>query len=318
MSKKIDKIAEALQKRFNENVIMKMSDSKTSNIETFSSGRPDLDAILGGGYAKGKIVEIYAESGAGKTGLALEAISSIQKQGGIAAIIDAEHALNTDYCEQLGINVADLYISQPSYGEQAFEAIRALLGTEEVSLIVVDSVSALVPLKELEGESGEANMGSQARMMSQGMKLIAGQASTVGCTVLFINQLRNKIVLYGSPVTTSGGKALPFYATQRIEVKNKGAIKTGTEVIGFHQNIIVRKNKIYPPFKEITNDIIYGKGVDKLTGLIEACVEKGVLEKAGAWYRYDGTNIAKGVKKLREILEDNQEFVQELNDKLKE
>jgi recombination protein RecA len=311
----------ALEKRFGEPVVLKMSDANT-NVNVISSGRPDLDVALGGGYGVGKIIELFAQSGAGKTGLALELAAQVQKNGGIVAFIDAEHALNTEYCMQIGLNVDDLYLSQPSYGEQAFEAIRALINTAEVDLIIVDSVSAMIPKAELEGESGEAKIARQARMMSQGMKLITGPASDVGCTVLFINQLRKTIAMYGPTETTSGGMALKFYASQRLEVKNKGKIKDGSapdaEIIGFKQQITVVKNKIGTPFKVIENDIIYGKGVDTTSGLIEALVYEGILEKAGSWFRYDGANIAQGMKKLRIVLDDNPELVAQLQAKLKE
>ena len=306
----------ALEKRFGEPVIMKMSDAKT-NVDTFSSGRADLDQALGGGYGVGKIVEIYAESGAGKTGLALEAIKSIQDNGGIAAIIDAEHALNTEYCEQIGINVGDLYISQPSWGEQSFEAIRALIRTGEIELIVVDSVSALVPKAELEGESGEAKIALQARMMSQGMKLITGPAAEVGCTVMFINQLRKTIAMYGPSQTTTGGKALKFYASQRLEIKQKGTIKEGDEVIGFNQHIKIVKNKIGAPFKTVENQIIYGKGVDTITGAIKALEFEEILVRRGSFWYYGETRLAQGAKNLRIVLEDNPELMEELLEKLK-
>jgi recombination protein RecA len=315
-SKAIDAAIAALAKRFGEPVVMRMSDANTG-IDTFSTGRADLDIALGGGYAVGKIIEIFAQSGAGKTGLALEAIREIQKAGGLAAIIDAEHALNTEYCTSIGVNVDDLLISQPSYGEQAFETIRALINTAEVDLIVVDSVSALVPKAELEGESGEVKMALQARMMSQGMKLIAGPASTVGCTIIFINQLRKTIAMYGPAETTSGGMALKFYASQRLEVKNKGQIKEGEDVIGFKQQITSVKNKVAPPFKVIENNITYGIGVDDFPGLIESLVFEEILEKAGAWFKYKGSNIAQGIKKLRVVLDDNPELYEELRSTLK-
>ena len=305
-----------LEKRFGEPVVMKMSDSN-SGIQTTSSGRPKLDQALGGGYGIGKIIEVYAESGCGKTGLVLEAIKVVQDEGGTAAIIDAEHALNTGYCEQIGINVDELYISQPSYGEQAFEAIRALINTGEVDLIAVDSVAAMIPKAELEGESGEAKIALQARMMSQGMKLITAAANDAGCTIIFINQLRKTIQMYGPTETTTGGKALKFYATQRLEIKNRGMIKEGEDVIGFKQQIKIVKNKVAPPFKVVTEDIIYGKGVDELTGLVDACVFEGILEKKGSWYAYQGSNMAQGMKKLRVLLEENSEFVEQLKADLK-
>ena len=311
MSKGIKSALAALEKRFGEPVVMKMNDANTG-IETFSSGRSSLDSKLGGGYGIGKIIEVYAESGCGKTGLALEAIKSMQDRGGTCAIIDAEHALNTEYCEDIGVDVDALYISQPTYGEQAFEAIRALINTGEVNLIVIDSVAAMIPKAELEGESGEAKIALQARMMSQGMKLITGPASDNKCTIMFINQLRKTIAMYGPSETTAGGKALKFYATQRLEIKNRGMIKEGDEFIGFKQQIKIVKNKVAAPFKVLQEDIIYGKGVDLTQGFVEALVYEGVITKAGAWFKYDGTNLAKGMKNLRVVLDDNVELFEEL------
>ena len=317
MSKAIKSALAALEKRFGEPVIMKMNDANTG-IDTFSSGRPSLDSKLGGGYGLGKIIEIYAESGCGKTGLALEAIKSMQDRGGTCAIIDAEHALNTEYCEDIGVDIDSLYISQPTYGEQGFEAIRALVGTGEVDLIVVDSVAAMIPKAELEGESGEAKIALQARMMSQGMKLITGPASDAKCTIIFINQIRKTIAMYGPTETTTGGKALKFYATQRLEIKNRGQIKEGDDVIGFKQQIKIVKNKVAAPFKVYAEDIIYGKGVDNTKGLIEALVFEGILEKKGSWYRYNGDNIANGAKALRLLFEDQPSLKEELETSLAE
>jgi recombination protein RecA len=307
----------ALEKRFGEPVVLRMGDAALA-VDTTSSGRPELDIALGGGYGVGKIIEIFAESGCGKTGLALEAAAVVQKAGGIVAIVDAEHALNTEYCQQIGVTIEDLYISQPSYGEQAVEAIRALINTGEISMIIIDSVAAMVPRAELEGESGQANMALHARMMSQAMKLLTGIAAEKKCTLLFINQLRSAISMYGPSQITTGGKALKFYATQRIEVKNKGQIKVGEDVVGFKQNINIVKNKIGAPFKKVDYEIVYGKGVDKLNGLIEGCVFEGILERAGAWYKFEGSNIAQGMKKLLILLEDNPEFLEVLEKKYAE
>lgn len=304
-----------LDKRYGEKVAMLMGDSSTE-VATISSGRPDLDVALGGGYAIGKIIEIFAESGCGKTGLCLEAIREVQKAGGIAAVIDSEHALNIEYAKSIGVDTDNLIISQPSYGEQAIETIRALIATQEVDLIVTDSVAAMIPKAELDGESGETKMGLQARMMGQAMKMIAGSASTVGCTLMFTNQLRDTMSMYGPPQTTPGGKALKFYATQRLEVKNRGQIKEGEEVIGFKQFINVVKNKIAPPFKNILNEIVYGIGVDTLTGLMDALIFNEIIEKKGAWFAYKGTNIANGMKKLRIVLMDNPDLVDELQEEL--
>ena len=317
MSKAIKSALAALEKRFGEPVIMKMNDANTG-IDTFSSGRPSLDSKLGGGYGLGKIIEIFAESGCGKTGLALEAIKAMQDRGGTCAIIDAEHALNTEYCEDIGVDIDALYIAQPTYGEQGFEAIRALVGTGEIDLIVVDSVAAMIPKAELEGESGEAKIALQARMMSQGMKLITGPASDAKCTIIFINQIRKTIAMYGPTETTTGGKALKFYATQRLEIKNRGQIKEGDDVIGFKQQIKIVKNKVAAPFKVYAEDIIYGKGVDNTKGLIEALVFEGILEKKGSWYRYNGDNIANGAKALRLLFEDQPSLKEELEASLAE
>ena len=300
-----------LEKRFGESVVRKMSDGSTG-ANTFSSGRPELDDALGGGYGVGKIIEIFAESGCGKTGLCLEAAAEVQKGGGIVAIIDAEHALNTEYCEQIGISVDDLYISQPTFGEQAIEATRALIETGEVDLIIIDSVAALTPKSTLEGESGQAQMAVQARMMSQAMKLITGPAADNDCTVIFINQLRATMAMYGPAETTTGGRALKFFASQRLEIKNRGKLKVGEEVVGFKQEINIVKNKIGSPFKKVSYEIVYGKGIDKINGLIEGCVKQEILERNGAWYKFEGENIAQGMKKLLILLEDNEEFVVEL------
>ena len=317
MSKAIKSALAALEKRFGEPVVMKMNDANTG-IDTFSSGRPSLDSKLGGGYGLGKIIEIFAESGCGKTGLALEAIKAMQDRGGTCAIIDAEHALNTEYCEDIGVDIDALYIAQPTYGEQGFEAIRALVGTGEIDLIVVDSVAAMIPKAELEGESGEAKIALQARMMSQGMKLITGPASDAKCTIIFINQIRKTIAMYGPSETTTGGKALKFYATQRLEIKNRGQVKEGDDVIGFKQQIKIVKNKVAAPFQVYAEDIIYGKGVDNTKGLIEALVFEGLLEKKASWYKYNGSNIANGAKALRLLFEDQPSLKEELEASLAE
>lgn len=315
-NKAITSAIAALEKRFGSKVVMKMTDANL-DVETWSSGREDLNVALGGGYGKGKIVEIYAESGAGKTGLALEAIAEVQKLGGICAFIDSEHALNTEYCEQIGVQIDDLYISQPDYGEQAIETMRYLVETGEMDLIVVDSVAAMIPKAELEGESGEIKMALQARMMSQGMKLLSGPANTNVCTIIFINQIRKTIAMYGPTETTTGGKALKFYASQRLEVKNRGMIKEGEDIIGFKQQIKIVKNKLAPPFKIVTNDIVHGVGVDKFNGLVEGLVFNEILIKKGAYFYYGETRLAQGIKKLRVVFEDNPDLEDELKEKLK-
>lgn len=306
----------ALEKRFGGPIVMRMSD-KPQGVAN-SSGRDDLDAALGGGYAEGKIIEIYAESGAGKTGLALEAAAEVQKEGGKVAFIDMEHALNPEYCELIGVNVDDLYLAQPDYGEMAFETIRALISSGEIDLIIVDSVAAMVPKAELEGESGEAKIALQARMMAQGMKLITGPADTAGCTIIFINQLRKTIVMYGPTETTTGGKALKFYAYQRLEIKNRGKLKEGEEIVGFKQEINIVKNKMAPPFKKVSYELRYNEGIDRDAGFIEALFYEEILTKAGSYIRYDGTNVCQGIKNLRGALADNPDLVEELKLKLEE
>tara|TARA_R110002049_G_scaffold53852_6_gene150284 strand:- start:4909 stop:5886 length:978 start_codon:yes stop_codon:yes gene_type:complete len=307
----VNNAIKALEKRFGESVVRKMSDSPI-DAKTISSGRPELDDALGGGYGVGKIIEIYAESGCGKTGLCLEAVAEVQSSGGSVAIIDAEHALNTEYCEQIGVKIDDLYISQPTFGEQAIEAIRALIETGGIDLIIVDSVAALTPRSTLEGESGQAQMAVQARMMSQAMKLITGPASENDCTVIFINQLRKTLAMYGPSETTTGGKALKFFASQRLEIKSRGRLKVGEDVVGFKQEINIVKNKIGSPFKKVSYEIVYGKGIDKVNGLIEWCVKNEVLTKSGAWYKYNGENIAQGKAKLLNLLNETPELLKEL------
>lgn len=315
LSKAITDCFATLDKRYGEKVAMLMGESGAS-IDTIGSGRPDLDVALGGGYGTGKIIEIFADSGTGKTGLCLEAVREVQQAGGRAAYIDSEHALNLEYAQSIGVDTDNLIISQPSYGEQAIETIRAFIATQEIDLIIIDSVAAMIPKAELDGESGETKMGLQARMMGQAMKMISGSASTVGCTLIFTNQIRETMSMYGPPTTTPGGKALKFYATQRLEIKNKGQIKEGEEVIGFKQHITVVKNKVSAPFKWIQNEIVYGIGVDTLTGLMEALIFNEIIEKKGAWFAYKGTNLANGIKKLRVVLTENPELVDELQEQL--
>lgn len=317
LSKSITDCFAMLDKRYGEKVAMLMGESG-AEIDTISSGRADLNLALGGGFGTGKIIEIFGGEGTGKTGLCLEAIAEVQREGGIAAFIDSEHALNLEYAEQIGVDTDNLIISQPSYGEQAIETIRAFIATQEIDLIVVDSVAAMIPKAELDGESGETKMGLQARMMGQAMKMISGSASSVGCTIIFTNQVRDTMAMYGPSTTTPGGKALRFYATQRLEIKNRGQIKEGEDVIGFKQHITVVKNKIIPPFKWILNEVVYGIGVDTLTGLVESLIFNGILEKKGAWIAYKGTNIANGLKKLRVVLNENPDLVEELKNDLDE
>lgn len=307
----------SLEKKYGEPVVLNMSDTNNKT-KTITSGRPDLDAILGGGYSCGHVIEIVGWEASGKTGLALECVREVQKAGGTVGYIDSEHALDNDYCEKVGVNLDELMFAQPDYGEQAFSIARVLIGSGELDLLVFDSVAAMIPQAELEGETGESKMGLHARMMSQGLKQIIGVANSTSTTVIFINQFRESMAMYGAKNKPTGGNSLKFYAKQRLEVKGKEKLKVGEDVIGFKQQIKTIKNKIYPPFKVIEYDIIYDKGVDTLTSLIDALVYEGIFEKAGAYYKYEGNSIAQGMKKLRALLEDNEEFVEVLENKLKE
>jgi recombination protein RecA len=308
-SANLKKALAALDKKFGENTVIKM-DKACVNVNTISTGRPKLDAALGGGFGKGKIIEIFSENGCGKTGLALDTAAQVQKNGGRVAIIDAEHALNTEYCEQTGVKIEDIYFSQPDYGEQAVEIIRALVASNEFDLIIIDSIAAMTPRAILQGESGQAHMAVQARMMGQFMAMIKGPASDNECTLICINQIRETLAMYGSPTTTPGGKALKFYASQRLEIKKKGDIKAGDEVIGFKQLVKIVKNKLAPPFREVLSDIVFGKGIDTIGDFIEACMYEGIIVKSGSFFSYD-PNCAKiqGMKKLRDLFEDNPDLV---------
>lgn len=312
----ISKAVKALEDRFGDGIVMKFSDKPKA--ECISSGREDLNTILGGGYGVGKLIEIYSEEACGKTGLALEAIREVQQAGGNAAIVDCEHALNKNYAEEIGVNIDELYISQPAWGEQAIEVIRYLIESESFDLIIVDSVAAMAPKAEMEGESGEVKMGLHARMMSQAMKLLTAPAATTGTTIIFLNQLRSTIQMYGPSKAPTGGNALKFYASQRLELKKKGLIKEGDNVIGFKQYIKVVKNKIAPPFGDIENDIVYGVGVDHFQGLVEALLFEGIIQKKGAFYKNGETTLAQGIKKLRVVFEDNPDMVEEFEKQLKE
>lgn len=316
-NKAIEQAMTQLNKRYDTKVVMKMDD-ESLDANTFSTGRPKLDKALGGGYGIGKMIEIFAETGCGKTGLALEAIASVQSMGGNVAIIDGEHALDREYAESIGIDIGELYICQPDYGEQGIETARVLIDTGEFDLIVIDSVASLIPKAELEGESGEVKMGLHARLMSQACKMLKGTANINECTIIFINQLRKTIAMFGPNETTTGGKALAFYADQRLEIKRKGWIKEGDDVIGFKQQIKVVKNKIGVPFKVTLDDIVYGKGLDEITSLVEACIKDGVLVKAGSWIKYNGEPIAQGMVKIRELLGGNLDLVNELKKELED
>lgn len=307
----------SIEKRFGKGSVMKMSDG---NLEAarISSGGLKLDIALGGGIPKGKIVEIYSEEACGKTGLALEILKQVQDNGGTGAIIDAEHALNPEYAEQIGVNMDEIYISQPSCGEEGFEIAREMIRSKEIDIIIFDSVSAMTPRAELEGETGESKMGLQARMMSQAMRQLTGASNESECTLIFLNQLREKIgVMYGDPKVTTGGKALKFYASLRLAI-TKSPIRDGKDTIGFTQKIKVVKNKVGVPFKVAERDIIYGSGVDVIGELLDVAIEHGIVERKGSWFNYGEIKLGQGQAKAQELVEDNPEMQEEILEKIKE
>lgn len=308
----------SIEKRFGKGAIMKMSDGAL-DAPRISSGSLKLDIALGGGVAKGKIIEIYSQEACGKTGLALEILKNIQDTGGTGAIIDAEHAMNPEYAEQLGVNMDEIFIAQPSCGEEAFEITRELVRSGDIDVIIIDSVSALTPRAEIEGEVGESKMGLHAKMMSQAMRVLTGITSDNDCTLIFLNQLREKIgIMYGDPKVTTGGNALKFYASQRLAI-TKTPIKEGKEVIGFTQKIKCVKNKVGVPFKTAERDIIYGIGVDKVSELLDVSIDLNICQRKGAWFYYgEEVKLGQGQVKAIETLEDNPELQEEISKKVYE
>ncbi len=308
-----------LDKAYGKGTIMKLGDSKIMAVETISTGSVGLDIALGiGGLPKGRIVEIYGPESSGKTTLAIQAIASCQRQGGIAAFIDAEHAFDKAYAEKLGVNVNELLISQPDDGEQALDITEHLIRSGAIDIIVIDSVAALVPRGELEGEMGESKMGLQARLMSQAMRKLTGTISKTGCCCIFINQLREKIgVMFGNPETTTGGNALKFYASVRLDIRRIGQIKEGDNLTGNRTKVKVVKNKLAPPFRTTEFDIMYGLGVSKTGEIIDIGTELGVVQKSGSWFSYEGTKLGQGREGVKQLLEDNPELAFEIENKIK-
>jgi recombination protein RecA len=303
-----------IKKTYGAGSIMKLSDQKIENIEVIPTGSIALDVALGiGGYPRGRIVEIYGPESSGKTTLALHAIAEAQKLGGVAAFIDAEHALDPQYAKALGVDIDNLFLSQPDYGEQALEIVETLVRSGSVDIIVVDSVAALVPKSEIEGEMGDAQMGVQARLMSQAMRKITAIANRSKTTIIFLNQLRMKIgVMFGNPETTTGGNALKFYASIRMDIRRADKITKGEELIGHVTRVKVVKNKTAPPFKEVEFDILFGQGIDKWSSLIAAAVDKGVIQKAGAWYKRGDTQLAQGKEALKVVLQQDESMAREI------
>jgi recombination protein RecA len=308
-----------LDKAYGKGTIMKLGDSKVMGIESISTGSLGLDIALGiGGLPKGRVVEIYGPESSGKTTLAIQAIANCQKAGGIAAFIDAEHAFDKTYAERLGVDVNNLLISQPDDGEQALDITEHLIRSGAIDIIVIDSVAALVPRGELEGEMGESKMGLQARLMSQALRKLTGTISKTGCCCIFINQLREKIgVMFGNPETTTGGNALKFYASVRLDIRRIGQIKDGDSVTGNRTRVKVVKNKLAPPFRMTEFDIMYGLGVSKAGEIIDLATELSVIQKSGSWFSYEGAKLGQGRDSVKQMLEDNPEMALEIENKIK-
>ena len=308
-----------LDKAYGKGTIMKLGDSKVMGVEAIPTGSLGLDIALGiGGLPKGRIVEIYGPESSGKTTLAIQAIANAQKAGGIAAFIDAEHAFDKTYAEKLGVDVNNLLISQPDDGEQALDIAEHLIRSGAIDVLVIDSVAALVPRGELEGEMGESKMGLHARLMSQALRKLTGTIAKTGCCCIFINQLREKIgVMFGNPETTTGGNALKFYASVRLDIRRIGQLKDGDNLTGNRTRVKVVKNKLAPPFRICEFDIMYGQGVSKSGEIVDMGAEIGVLQKSGSWYSYEGTKLGQGRDGVKQMLEDNPGLANEIEAKIK-
>jgi recombination protein RecA len=318
--KALDTALANIDRQFGKGSVMRLGDEVRVPIEVIPTGSIALDVALGiGGLPRGRVVEIYGPESSGKTTVALHAVASAQRAGGIAAFIDAEHALDPDYAQKLGVDTDALLVSQPDTGEQALEIADMLIRSGALDIIVIDSVAALVPRAEIEGEMGDSHVGLQARLMSQALRKITGALSTSGTTAIFINQLREKIgVMFGSPETTTGGKALKFYASIRLDVRRIETLKDGTEAVGNRTRVKVVKNKVSPPFKQAEFDIIYGHGISREGGLIDMGVEQGFVRKSGAWYTYEGDQLGQGKENARAFLRDNPDLADELEKRIKE
>lgn len=311
----IDKI----EKTYGKGTIMRMGDEAVENMEAIQTGSITLDSALGiGGFPKGRVIEIYGPESSGKTTLAIHAIANVQKNGGIAAFIDAEHAFDRFYAQKLGVDIENLLISQPDNGEQALEITENLIRSGAIDIIVIDSVAALTPKAEIEGEMGESKMGLQARLMSQALRKLTGTISRTGCCCIFINQLREKIgVMFGNPETTTGGNALKFYASVRLDIRRIGQIKDGDNVVGNRTKVKVVKNKVAPPFRIAEFDIMYGEGISKNGEIVDLGVEFNVLKKAGSWFSYGDTKIGQGRDAVKNMLTDNPELCEEIEAKIR-
>jgi len=307
-----------IEKDFGKGSIMKMGDEKIENVEVIPTGSIGLNAALGvGGYPKGRIIEIYGPESSGKTTLAIHAIAEAQKAGGIAAFIDAEHAFDRFYAEKLGVDIANLYISQPDNGEQALEIADQLIRSSAIDILVIDSVAALTPKKEIEGEMGDSAVGLHARLMSQALRKLTGTISKTKTTCIFINQLREKIgVMFGNPETTTGGNALKFYASVRLDIRKGQAIKDGDDILGNQVKVKVVKNKVAPPFRRAEFEILFGEGISKIGEIVDLGVEYGIIKKSGSWFSYEDTKLAQGRDAVKDMLKDNPELCEELEAKI--
>jgi len=316
----LEQVMKDIEKQFGVGSIMKLGEEEHKNVDVEPSGSLSLDIAIGvGGLPKGRIIEIFGPESSGKTTLALHAIAEVQKHGGTAAFIDAEHALDPVYAKKLGVNINDLLLSQPDTGEQALDICKALVQSEAVNIIVIDSVAALVPQAELEGDIGDSHVGLQARMMSQALRSLSGAISKTNTIAIFINQLREKVgVLFGNPETTPGGRALKFYSSVRLDIRRAETIKNGDKIIGNKVNIKVVKNKVAPPFKVASLDIMYGEGISREGEIIDIGTEIGVLDRSGAWYSYDGDKIGQGKESTKLYLKNNPELCDKLENLIRE
>ena len=318
--KTLDEVLKDIEKQFGKGSLMKLGEESHSEIDVVSSGSLTLDIALGvGGYPKGRIIEIFGPESSGKTTFALHAIAEVQKEGGKAAFIDAEHALDPVYAKNLGVNINELLLSQPDTGEQALEICDALVKSNAIDIVVIDSVAALVPQAEIEGEMGDSHVGLQARLMSQALRKLSGTINKTNTIVIFINQLREKVgVLFGNPETTPGGRALKFYSSVRLDVRRGEQIKNGDNVIGNKTNIKVVKNKVAPPFKTAQVEIMYGQGVSKEGEILDLASDIGIVDKTGAWYAYKGEKIGQGKENAKAFLKDNPKVMAEIEKKVRE
>ncbi len=324
MAKKEDKLKALeltlgkLEKSYGKGVVMKLGDKVQENISSIPSGSIGLDAALGvGGYPKGRVIEIYGPESSGKTTLTIHAIAEVQKQGGIAAFIDAEHAFDATYASNLGVKIDELLISQPDNGEQALEVADHLISSGAVDLVVIDSVAALTPRSEIAGEMGDSKMGLHARLMSQALRKLTATINKTGCTCIFINQIRMKIgVMFGNPETTTGGNALKFYSSVRLDIRRVGAIKNGDEVIGNRTRVKVVKNKVAPPFKKVEFDIMFGEGISSSGELLDIAVELDIIQKSGSWFSYEDAKLGQGRDSVKKILSDNLELCESIKQKI--